>query len=226
MPNISDSGGHQSGQRILRYQLYGKTTPLPITLLQVWFTCLRNISIETKDVEHGLQSKLFFNLAPLTLRLAWGLLKANNNNISFICMTIRKVQISKKCEFTEKFCEFINLIISSVQDIWLKSQNFVGFEQCNRKWNSSSIIPELQTGQNLSMWGVWLYLPEFQSWDRNLHKSFLLVKMMSTRYTLRIPRDRYLVDVYRIAVKLSRNSRNKIKWYRPGITHWNYVLFF
>ena len=132
----------------------------------------------------------------------------------------RKVQISKKFEFTEKFCEFINLIINSVQDIWLKSQNFVGFEQCNRKWNSSSIIPELQTGQNLSMWGVWLYLPEFQSWDRNLHKSFLLVKMMSTRYTLTIPRDRYLVDVYRIAVKLSRNSRNKIKWYRP----WNNSL--
>ena len=49
MPNISDSGGHQSGQRILRYHLYGKTTTLPITLLQVWFTCLQNISIEIKD---------------------------------------------------------------------------------------------------------------------------------------------------------------------------------
>ena len=94
MPDISDSGGHQSGQRILRYHLYGKTTPLPITLLQVWFTCLRNISIETKDVEHGPQSKLFFNLAPLTLRLAWGLLKANNNNISFICMTIWSYSIA------------------------------------------------------------------------------------------------------------------------------------
>ena len=26
-----------------------------------------------------------------------------------------------KCEFTEKFCEFIDLIINSVQDSWLKS---------------------------------------------------------------------------------------------------------
>ena len=26
-----------------------------------------------------------------------------------------------KCEFTEKFCEFINLITNSVQDSWLKS---------------------------------------------------------------------------------------------------------
>ena len=26
-----------------------------------------------------------------------------------------------KCEFTEKFCEFINLIINSEQDSWLKS---------------------------------------------------------------------------------------------------------
>ena len=70
----------------------------------------------------------------------------------------RKVQSSKKCEFTEKFCEFINVIINSVQDIWLKSQNFAGFEQCNRKWNSSSIIPELQTGQNLSWCGEFDYI--------------------------------------------------------------------
>ena len=95
MPNISDSGGRQSRQRILRYNLYGKTTPLPITLLQVRFTCLRNISIEIKGVEHGLQNKPFFNLAPSTLRLAWGLLKANNNNISFICMTICSYSIAK-----------------------------------------------------------------------------------------------------------------------------------
>ena len=29
-----------------------------------------------------------------------------------------------KCEFTEKFCEFINLITNSVQDSWLKSTKF------------------------------------------------------------------------------------------------------
>ena len=29
-----------------------------------------------------------------------------------------------KCEFTEKFCEFINLIIKFVQDSWLKSAKF------------------------------------------------------------------------------------------------------
>ena len=37
-------------------------------------------------------------------------------------------QISEKGEFTEKFREFINLIINSVQDGRLKSQNFVGFD--------------------------------------------------------------------------------------------------
>ena len=75
-----------------------------------------------------------------------------------------------KSEFREKFCEFINLINNSVEDSWLEStklcwiwlQNFsLGieyFEQCKRKWNSSSLIPELQTGQNLSLWGVWSYV--------------------------------------------------------------------
>ena len=133
-----------------------------------------------------------------------------------------------KCEFTEKLCEFINLIINSVQDSWLKSQNFVGFEQCNRKWNPSSIIPELQTGQNLSLW-EFDYIFQFQSWvcgylyEFSLSLSYWL-KWWAHTYTPRTPRDRYLVDVYRVAVKLSRNSRNKIKGYRPGITHWNYVF--
>ena len=104
-----------------------------------------------------------------------------------------------------------------MQDSGLKSQNFVGFEQCNSKWNSSSIIPELQTGQNLSLW-VCGYLYEF-----SLSLSYWL-KWWAHTYTPGTPRDRYLVDVYRVAVKLSRNSRNKIKRYRPGITHWNYVF--
>ena len=33
-----------------------------------------------------------------------------------------------ECEFTEKFCQFINLSINSVQDSRLKSTNFVGFD--------------------------------------------------------------------------------------------------
>ena len=72
-----------------------------------------------------------------------------------------------KCEFTEKFREFINSgqdsSLKSTKFGWIWLQNFsLGieyFQQCKRKWNSSSIIPELQTGQNLLLWGVWLYLP-------------------------------------------------------------------
>ena len=33
-----------------------------------------------------------------------------------------------KCEFTEKFYDFINVIINSVQDRWIKSTNYVGFD--------------------------------------------------------------------------------------------------
>ena len=72
MPNISDSGGYQSGQRILRYHLYGKTTPLPITLLQVWFTCLRNISIEIKDQVLSMNCKTRYNL--IKRHQPWGYL--------------------------------------------------------------------------------------------------------------------------------------------------------
>ena len=73
--------------------------------------------------------------------------------------------------------------------------------------------------------GEFDYIFQFQSWvcgylyEFSLSLSYWL-KWWAHTYTPRTPRDRYLVDVYRVAVKLSRNSRNKIKRYRP----WNNSL--
>ena len=50
------------------------------------------------------------------------------NNKLLIRKSLHNEIYFNKCEFTEKFCDFTNLIINTVQDSWLKSTNYVGFD--------------------------------------------------------------------------------------------------
>ena len=128
-----------------------------------------------------------------------------------------------------------------MQDSRLKSQNFVEFDcrmfplGLNTLDNPRENEIHLQLYQSykkgrIYRCGEFDYIFQFQSWvcdylcEFSPSLSYWFNWWAQAMYTLRTPRDRYLVDVYRVAVKLSSNSRNKIKRYRPGITHWNYVF--
>ena len=112
-----------------------------------------------------------------------------------------------KCEFTEKFCEFINLIINSVQDSRLKSQNFVEFDcrmfplGLNTLDNPRENEIHLQLYQSykkgrIYRCGEFDYIFQFQSWvcdylcEFSPSLSYWFNWWAQAIYTLRTPRDR------------------------------------
>ena len=115
-----------------------------------------------------------------------------------------------------------------MQDSWLKRKILLDLSNAIENEIRLQLYQSYKQGK-LYRCGEFDYIFQFQSWvcgylyEFSLSLSYWL-KWWAHTYTPRTPRDRYLVDVYRVAVKLSRNSRNKIKRYRPGITHWNYVF--